>query len=339
MRTLKYIILASFFLIALFFAIGFFILPAKREVSRSIEIDRPAKMIYRTINSMHNFNQWSPWAKLDPQAQYTFSGPKTGVGSSMLWKGNDQVGSGKQTIIEAEKNKLIKTELFFDGQGDGPSHAQLTLTENNGTTQVTWTFNADFKDNIISRYFGIMIENMLGPQYEKGLTNLKTLVEKQPVYDYSPISITHTKASNILYVQGDISGTPEEVSTALAKNYQQIMRLIAEKGLTLSAPPLTKTLSMTDKKWEYQAAVPISESSIDLDITSNIKMGKTYAGKAIKYIQKGSYEQAPKSYQVINAYMEENELKPNGYSWEVYISDPTEVPQANIITHIYQPIK
>ena len=121
MRVFKYLFFALLFLILLFFAYGFFFLEDKVQVSRTITIDRPAKMVFKTANSMHHFNAWSPWAKTDPNAKYQFSGPEYGVGSKMSWQGNEEVGSGNQTIIESVPHELVKSELYFDGQGDEPS--------------------------------------------------------------------------------------------------------------------------------------------------------------------------------------------------------------------------
>ena len=340
MRILKYMILALFFLAAVFFAVGFFFLPAEREVSRSIEIDRPAKMVFKTINSMRTFNDWSPWADIDPETVYEFTGPEKGVGSKMTWKSEqEQVGNGTQEIIESQPNKMIKTELYFDGQGDEPSFARLILNESNGKTQVDWVFNTDFGDDVIGRYIGTMMDKMLGPQYESGLQNLKKLVEAQPVYDFSPASIEMVEPMNILYVSGNASGTPQQISVTLGQDYQKILTTIAEQGVQMAGQPLTITRKMNDQQWTYDAAIPVNASSVELDINSTVKLGQTYGGKVVKYVQRGPYSLASKSYEILNAYIEDQELEAVGDPWEVYISDPTTVAESDIITHLYQPVK
>ena len=340
MRILKYMILALFFLAAVFFAVGFFILPAEREVSRSIEIDRPAKMVFKTINSMHTFNDWSPWAQIDPETIYEFTGPETGVGSKMSWKSdNKNVGTGTQEIVESHPNKMIRTQLFFSGYEDTASYATLNLNEKNGSTTVQWVYNTDFGDNVVMRYMGIMIEKMLGTQYETGLQNLKTLVEAQPVYDFSPASIEMVEPMNILYVSGQASGSAAQISASLGQDYQTILTTIAEQGVQMVGQPLTITREMSDQGWVYDAAIPVNATSVDLDINSTVKLGQTYSGKVAKYIQKGPYSLAPQSYTILNAYIEDQGLEANGDPWEIYISDPTTVPPEEVITHLYQPVK
>jgi hypothetical protein len=44
-------------------------------------------------------------------------------------------------------------------------------------TQVTWVMDSDNGWNPISRWFGVFMDKMLGPDFEKGLAGLKSLSE------------------------------------------------------------------------------------------------------------------------------------------------------------------
>ena len=46
-------------------------------------------------------------------------------------------------------------------------------------TQVTWGFESELGLNPMSRWMGLMMDNWVGGDYERGLVNLKTLVEQQ----------------------------------------------------------------------------------------------------------------------------------------------------------------
>ena len=65
--------------------------------------------------------------------------------------------------------------MYFDGQED-PAYAYYQLDDEGGSTKVTWGFDAEFKG--FGKYFGMMVDGMLGPQYEEGLANLKNHIEK-----------------------------------------------------------------------------------------------------------------------------------------------------------------
>lgn len=337
MRVFKYLFFALLFLIIAFFAYGFFFLEDKVQVSRSITIDRPAKMVFKSVNSMHTFNEWSPWTELDPDAAYQFEGPEKGVGSKMSWQGNEEVGSGSQLIIESMPYEKVKTELYFDGQGDDPSWATIAIKEMGDKSEVSWTFDADFKGNILGRYFGMMMDGMLGPQYELGLKNLKQVVESKPVYDFSGFSIEEVESQNILYIS-TVANLSEDVSAVMAEAYGKLTMFMTTNGIDFAGMPIAITRSYEGGQWEFDAAIPVAIDAIAGE-TGDIQLGKTYAGKAVKYVQKGSYDQGEASYKLLDAYMEEHELMHNGQPWEVYANDPASVPEEEILTHIYQPIK
>lgn len=176
MKLLKYLALSLvFFIIAA--GLGGLMLPDTRHVEREISIDASAAEIFPYLNNLQQFNQWSPWAKIDPQTQYSFEGPEAGVGAKMKWASADKtVGKGSQEIVESKENLSVKTLLKF-GKND-LSMATFNLTESSGSTTVVWSFDINLS-NTISRYFGLMMESWVGHSYEQGLTGLKALVEAQ----------------------------------------------------------------------------------------------------------------------------------------------------------------
>ena len=90
----KRIILGLIVLLAIAVGIAF-LLPGKVHVERSIAIAAPAEKIFPLINSPRRFNEWSPWAQIDPDMKITFSGPESGVGATMEWQSeNRNVGAG-----------------------------------------------------------------------------------------------------------------------------------------------------------------------------------------------------------------------------------------------------
>ncbi len=337
MRVFKYLFFALLFLVIAFYVYGFFFLEDKVQISRTITIDRPASKVYKAVNSMHHFNKWSPWAQLDPDAKYEFTGPEFGVGSKMSWQGNEEVGSGRQTIIESVADEMVKAELYFDGQGDDPSWATYRIKANGDQSEISWVFDADFNGDILGRYFGMMMDSMLGPQYETGLNNLKNLVEAQPVYDFSGFSIENVESQHVLYVSTS-GNTNEDMSIVIRDAYAKITAFMGANGVDFGGQPMAITRSWENSVWEFDAAIPVNIDSIEGE-TGGIQLGQTYAGKAVKYIQKGPYDQGEASYALMDAYIEESELQRSGNPWEVYANDPATVPESEILTLIYQPIK
>ena len=155
-----------------------FLLPNHVEVSRSIQIAAPPEQIYPYVSNFKKFNEWSPWAKHDPETQYTFEGPEQGAGHKMTWKSDHpQVGSGSQEITAADTNRSVDVALDFGEYGQGKANY---LLQPDGTgTKITWEFETDLGNNPVMRFFGLMLESQVGAAYDSGLADLKVLVESQ----------------------------------------------------------------------------------------------------------------------------------------------------------------
>ena len=177
MKYVRIILLAFVVFLASLAVIGFF-LPQQVNVERTIRINAPAEAVYSLISQSRRFNDWSPWAKTDPEARFTFSGPPSGVGASMAWDSeNPRVGKGNWVIVEAKANKMLRVKLDFGEQGIANSYYLLDSIDPTHTA-VTWGFDTDMGKNPLGRWFGLLMDKWVGKDYEAGLQNLKALLEK-----------------------------------------------------------------------------------------------------------------------------------------------------------------
>ncbi|RYD45001.1 MAG: polyketide cyclase [Verrucomicrobiaceae bacterium] len=152
--------------------------PADFRYERSTTIAAPPSAVFPHLNDLHKWQAWSPWARKDPNAMETFEGPATGVGSSMSWAGNKDVGEGKMTIIESKPDELVSYRLDFIKPMEGTNVATFTFTPESGQTKVVWSMTG--KNTFIFKAFSLFIdcEKMIGNDFEQGLRDLKALVEK-----------------------------------------------------------------------------------------------------------------------------------------------------------------
>lgn len=175
MKLLKWIFRLVIVLAVLFVGIAY-LLPREVSVVRSTDINAPASEIFPHFNNLSATEAWSPWLDRDPNVQVTYNDIPEGAGAAMTWASeNPQVGNGSQEIVESVENMRVVTALDFGPQGT--AEATFELLETGGVTNVTWGFVTDTGMNPMARWFGLMMEDFLGPDYEKGLANLKALVE------------------------------------------------------------------------------------------------------------------------------------------------------------------
>jgi uncharacterized protein YndB with AHSA1/START domain len=179
MRVLKGLVIAVLLLLMALVGYGF-TLPDQRRVERSTFIAAEPAAVFGVLNGFTQFNQWSPWADLDPTAIYTLDGPTAGVGAKASWSSTDpNVGAGSQEIVESVPNERIKLRLLFEGY-ELDSYSLYLLSPEGRGTRLTWAYETDFHGKLLNRYFGLLLERMIGRDYEKGLAKLKALVESRP---------------------------------------------------------------------------------------------------------------------------------------------------------------
>lgn len=167
-------------LIALVIALGF-VLPDKVKVERTTLINAPRETVFALAGDFNRWNEWSPWADLDPNTKYSITG--SGVGQTMQWSSdNPKVGSGSQEMTEYEPPARFVTKLHFGDMGGGV--ATMTFAEENGATRVAWTMDTHMREGVpmmmrpMATYMGFFMDGMVGKDYEKGLAKLKTASER-----------------------------------------------------------------------------------------------------------------------------------------------------------------
>ncbi len=175
MKIARRVVLGLAIVLVLLIVAAFF-MPRHATVSRSVEIAAPASVVFPMVGDLRRFNEWSPWFARDPAAVYTFTGPTDGVDQTMNWTSKDpDVGAGSMTVERIEPEKVVVMAIAFAGEGD--AQATITLESTGALTRVVWRFDSDLGFNPIARYFGLMMDGRVGPDYERGLARLKTVAE------------------------------------------------------------------------------------------------------------------------------------------------------------------
>lgn len=175
MKFLKWAIGGLLALVALL-AVGGMFLPGTFKVTRSTVVAAPADRIYPLIAEPRRWKDWSVWNRRDPGMVITYSGPESGVGAVWEWKSKSE-GDGRMTFTAGEPGKRAAFDLFFPDFGT-TSKGELLLTPEGSGTRVTWTMNGDMGKNPLFHWMALMMDGMVGKDFDAGLANLKTLAEK-----------------------------------------------------------------------------------------------------------------------------------------------------------------
>jgi hypothetical protein len=173
---LKKILLTLAAVVAVILILGAFQSDTFR-VERSIVIAAPAADLFPQVNDLHKSQVWSPWVKIDPAAKYTFEGPAAGVGAINSWSGNNDVGAGRQTIIESRPNELVRIKLEFFKPMAGEATSEFRFEPAGPGTKVTWSMFGP--KNYIAKVMCMFVsmDKEIGGEFEKGLAELKSQSE------------------------------------------------------------------------------------------------------------------------------------------------------------------
>lgn len=166
-------------LVVLVFGLGF-VLPSHNHVQRDILINAEPEVVFAQISDFHAWENWSPWANIDPNASMSVEGK--GIGQIMTWVSEDpQVGTGTQEIIELDAPRHLVTHLEFGGEGN--ADATFELQSEAGQTRIVWSLDFDAREGLplwqqpVSTYLSYAMDVMIGSSYETGLQKLKAIVE------------------------------------------------------------------------------------------------------------------------------------------------------------------
>jgi hypothetical protein len=147
------------------------------EIERSISINASPDKIFPYLNNMKLADSWGPWKEMDPAAQMTHSGAEEGVGAKSSWTGGEKLGTGSATIVESVPNERVRVKLEYTEPTQMDQDAEYLSKPEGAQSVVTWRVQG--KNNFIGRLMCVFVDMdaMVGDMFEKGLSNLKNLVE------------------------------------------------------------------------------------------------------------------------------------------------------------------
>jgi hypothetical protein len=148
------------------------------SVERSAVMSAPRERIYEQIADFHNWPHWSPWEGLDPDMRRTYSGASSGTSAAYSWSGNRRAGQGRMEIRSASAPSTVDIDLAFEKPFTSRSDTVFTIAqEGPEASRVTWTMTG--KKTLVTKVMGVFksMDAMIGPDFEKGLAQLKSVVE------------------------------------------------------------------------------------------------------------------------------------------------------------------
>ncbi len=330
MKFLKIFGLTVLIIVVVFVVVSFF-LPSKVVVERSIVINSTAPVIFNEINTLKNWEKWSPWHQIDPEMKLTYEGPPGGNEAAYKWEStHPKVGNGILKITESIPFELVVTSMDFMESGVATGMYKLEKVVDG--IKVTWRMETEVGMNPFAKYFGLMMDAMIGSDFEKGLNNIKTLCESLP-----PIIIDTETIPPQTIISIRETCKPAEITKKLGEIYGELMAFIQANRLKQAGPVLAIYHSYSPDKVDMEPAIPVDRIEKP---TGKIKIGELRGDEVVVGYHYGSYETLATSHQILDEWITKSNKNISGACWEVYITDPATEPDTNKwLTKIYYPVK
>ena len=343
MKILKYVLLLVL-LIVVAGAIYIATLDNSYEVTRTKVIKAPIQVVYDNVNDYKNWPSWSPWLEKDTLAQLTYGEIASGKGASYSWKSdNKEVGEGSMETIDAFSFESINQRMKSITPWESQSDIYWAFKPMGDGTEVTWGMKGElgFGEKAYISFKGGM-DIMVGPDYEKGLSKLDSVLQVN-MKKYSIHVNGLTTRGGGYYLYNTTSCKMDEMSKKM-KEMLPILGMYVEKNKITTAGPSFTLFHQFDPENNaviFSCAVPVAERVIT-EASSGIQTGMLKPFKAVKTTLNGHYDNLKVAWETSYKFLAENNLEPlvGTPALEVYLTDAMTTPNpADWITEIYVPVK
>jgi Polyketide cyclase / dehydrase and lipid transport len=151
------------------------------SVEKSVAIAKSRGEVFAYLKLLKNQDNFSVWAKMDPDMKKTYRGADGNVGFVSAWESKkDDVGTGEQEIKKIDEGNRIDYELRFIKPFEATSPAYLAFADAaDGKTKVSWGMSGRMGYPMNLMLLFMNMEEMIGKDFDTGLANLKNILEKK----------------------------------------------------------------------------------------------------------------------------------------------------------------
>lgn len=153
------------------------VIPSSVKISRGIIVNADSIKTYRALSDVKDWGKWMPWVTADEGALLQTAEITNAPGAYFKWKGLNLKSSGTITLLSLSPN-LITTKYELKGMNDSEGGFRIRSLPNNlSQCEVQWFMEYKLKWYPWERFYGIFMDHIIGPSFDKGLEELKSYLE------------------------------------------------------------------------------------------------------------------------------------------------------------------
>jgi effector-binding domain-containing protein len=123
----------------------------------------------------------------------------------------------------------------------------------------------------------------------------------------------------------------------LIESFKKIAGLLDKQGIKPSGNSMIVYTSTDDNGFTYLAEIPVDQEPKNLP--TDMSIGKSPDGKALKFVHRGSYDNMDNTYEAITNHLDDKKLEAKDTFIEEYITDPLKTAEDKLVINVYVPLK
>ncbi len=153
------------------------LLPRRYDVQTEVVIEAPPESVFPMINRLPNWRLWSSWSsEKNSGVEIQYGAVLEGEKATLSWR--EQRGNGRLWIHRSVLNESIEYTSIFANFPEMETSFRL-VPEAEGKTRVIWRSFGKLPNGPFYGWAAMVFSTGLSAQYNRDLTNLKELCEKE----------------------------------------------------------------------------------------------------------------------------------------------------------------
>ena len=140
----------------------------------------------------------------------------------------------------------------------------------------------------------------------------------------------------VVYIKGHTNW--DAAFDTLLEAFKSLQEYLDKQGIKPNGPAMTIYTETDDTGFGFRAAFPIAEAPKDPP-KGDIAIDKAPAGKALKFVHRGSYDALDTTYEAITNYLDDKRLEAKDLFIEEYTTNPITANPDKLVVHVFVPVK
>lgn len=301
------------------------------EVDERIVINASPAKVREVVRSFKDWEAWSPWFSSEPDCDTDY--PEDG--KSYSWDGKI-IGAGNMRIT-SESEERIDYKLTFLRPFKSQSDVAFFFRPKGEGTEVSWTMKASLPFFLF--FLKKMMAAWIASDFRRGLAKLKDYVETGDVPSKQSFDgVGEGLVSPYVGIRSTVSLA--SIGDELPKQLQRLGEWAEKANVDRKAPlALYHKFNVVANTTEYTVALPVD--SLPDDVPSEFVTGTVNAPKTYKVSHKGAYRHLGAAWSAGMMHQRGKRFRRNKGCdpFELYVSDPSQVSEADILTEVHFPAR